>query len=164
MNPFEFPDRVEFFCDGKYCWTYDTRAHHNSDMFLHWLKVVLIATLPLTLGAVVAGLYSHPVMGAVAGGGMLALMALIQAAIWKVFHHCLDYRMGEEEIEFWPKRRRDDGLYRFGDARRVRCYPDKDLIVLKYTFESLRVYIPREDYEFVQEYIRARTPDADFVK
>ena len=165
MNPFEFPDRVEQFHDGQYCWSYDTRPRHHNDIFLHWLKIAMLAALPFALVLLLILLPYRPVTGALCAVGLLAFVAMIQVLNWKVFYARLEFRMGEEEIETWPKPRHSTGIYPFKGVRRVRCVPDRDLIELKHRDANIRVYVPQEDYELVQEFIRSRVPEGtEFVR
>ena len=51
------------------------------------------------------------------------------------------------------------GITRFSDITSLRLYPDDDVIALREWFGMNQIYVPREDYPFVRDYILSRVPE-----
>ena len=51
------------------------------------------------------------------------------------------------------------GKTAFADVTRIRQYPDDDVIDLREWFGMNQIYVPKEDYAFVRDFMLARIPE-----
>ena len=158
MEVWRFPARVEQGEDGAYCWTYDLKANRNDEPFWFMVKVCLAVAGPIALIMAVLTWQYAGVEALLWSLGLLAMMVGLPALIWKLAPLNPSFRMTDEDIEAWPKGR-NRNLYAFRSVRSVKIQPRTDAIKLRFTFGGMHVYVPREDYATVREYILARVPE-----
>lgn len=152
-----FPDHVAQGSDGAYRWTYDTKAQRNSApiktmVFISAAVFVPVALIMLFMtwqyGALQALLFCL---------GLLAIGVGLPALIWALLPPNHSFKMTEEYIESWPKGK-GNNIHRYEGVRRVTMEPRVDRIRIKWAVTGLDVYVPRESYAFVRDYILERVP------
>ncbi len=152
--------------DGQYRWSYDMKANNNNDMLFYSLKWLLCFTVPFTVAILVMCISTQPLLAVVFCVVFNAVLLSIPVLIYKVLHTSLSYRLSDEEIETWPKRRRDSGITPLKLVKQIHLFPERDLILLRCGFfGSVRVYAPKADLERLAELIRERAPEGtEFFK
>ncbi len=146
--------------DGQYRWSYDMKANNNDDMLTYSLKWLLCFTVPFTVAILVTCFSTRPLLSVVCCVVFNAVLLSIPALSYKVLHTSLSFRLSEEEIETWPKRRRDSGITPLCIVKQIHLFPERDLILLRCgLLGSVRVYAPKADFEKVVELIRERAPE-----
>ena len=154
----DFPSRPTLYEDGEYRWTYDMKANGNNAPFMFMLKVCLGVSVPIALIMLVL-IWEYGAMQAILSALLLlALTVLLPALIWKLLPPNPSFRMSDTEIEAWPKGK-SRNLHGLKGLRRMILRPDIDRIDLKWTLNRLMVYVPREDFDTVVDFIRAHAPE-----
>ena len=158
----DFPDRVARDGDGAYCWTYDMKKQGNAAPFC-WMTMICLAVFAPIVLALLVLIWPYGALTAVLVFlGILALGLGLPALILKVCPLNPGYRMSGTEIETWP-RGRGSGIHPFGGVRRVKLRPDIDRIQLRWAGSGLHVYVPKDDYGLVREFILAHVPEGTEV-
>lgn len=111
----------------------------------------------LTVAILVTCFDMRPLLSVVCCVVFNAVLLSIPVLSYKVLHTSLSFRLSEEEIETWPKRRRDSGITPLCIVKQIHLFPERDLILLRCgLLGSVRVYAPKADFEKVAELIRER--------
>ena len=109
------------------------------------------------------------IMGLALGGGMRGVFLLMGlAAMAVVGGTCLlmnrfggqrrqRYIMTEEYVGF--RRRRYCAPFRFKSIKKAAVFPSRNMIELYQAADSGAVFVPREDFEFVKDFILKRLPE-----
>lgn len=109
------------------------------------------------------------IMGLVLGGGMLgvflltclAAMAVVGGTCWLMNRFAGQrrqrYIMTEEFVGFG--RRRYYAPFSFKSIKKAVVFPYRNMIELHQAFGSGAVFVPRENFEFVKEYIFKHLPE-----
>ena len=153
-----FPTRVERGVDGAYYWTYDLKANGNNTPFWFMVKVCLAVSLPIALIMLVLTWQYGPVEALLYTLLLLVLMVGLPMFIWQLMPVNPSFRMDEEAIEAWPKGS-GVNIHTYRGVRRVIMEREIDRIHLRWRVGGLHVYVPREDYEMVREFILAHVPE-----
>lgn len=155
----QFPDRVARGDDGVYRWVYRMNPRRNK----HPLSVVgkvffsigcLSAAVLLVIGSPNPGKMSDWAMPLMVLGLFLGVFLLTTGLVYLQGDDPLTYAMDEESITTF--RAKAAGPHTFRHMRRVRLMPQYDAIRLGF---GLTIYIPREDYAMVTNYILERLPE-----
>ena len=157
QTAWSFPDRVAQGGDGAYYWTYDMKAQGNSAPFWTMVFIGAAVFVPVALIMLFLTWQYGALQAALACLSLLAIGVALPALIWKLQPPSLKYRMTEAEIQSWPKGR-GNNIHHFEGVRRVTLRPDIDRVQLRWAVFGLHVYVPREDYSGVVEYILAHVP------
>lgn len=151
-------DRLTLCQDGQYRWSYDLKAHHNYDLFIHWLKFIVPVTTPLALVVLIGGRNAKPYGPVLFFGAFMLLLPAFLALYWRYAASRTSYRLSDTELETWPKETMVQSPYELKNLRSITCFPEKDMLLLRFTVARVRVYVCRDDYERVQDLLRERAP------
>ena len=157
-----FPKHVTEESEGVYRWTYKLKENGNNAPLRTMVRICLAVSLPITL-IMLALIWSYGALQAVLSVlGLLAGLVGLPVLIWILLPPNPSYKMTEKQIESWPKGK-GVNIHPFDGVKRVTLRPDIDRILLHEALGGLHVYVPREDYDFVREYILARVPQGTEV-
>lgn len=152
-----FPDHVAQGSDGAYRWTYDTKAQRNSAPFKTMVFISAAVFVPVALIMLFMTWQYGALQALLVCLGMLAIGVGLPALIWALLPPNPSFKMTGEYIESWPKGK-GNNIHRYEGVRRVTMEPRVDRIRLKWAVTGLDVYVPRESYAFVRDYILERVP------
>ena len=158
----EFGPRVQRCADGVYRWrALLDRAQH---------KQVVRITLGVCGGTcllfIVLALLLGPDMLGVMLLTCLAIMAIAGLVCWLYIRGSRNswqpYEMTEEYVRYVSIGSADT-YFHFKDIRKVIVQADRDRIVVNSLLVTAPVFVPHEDFAFVQNYILRRLPDRTAV-
>ena len=152
-----FPKRLQQGDDGAYRWTYDIKAQGNRAPARTMVFICAAIFVPIALIMLFMTWQYGELQALLFCLGLLALGVGLPALIWVLLPQNASYKMTGEYIEAWPKGR-GNNIHRYEGVRRVTMEPRIDRIRLKWAVTGLDVYVPREDYAFVRDYILERVP------
>ena len=175
-----YPSRVTLFDDGIYRWSYDLDMWHNRYMLRMILKIlcVVLGIPTLLIAAMLLTVIIYAICAAVMRGTLRlcfemdeSAVALVQSAETKNRNSALAAVADAVEIAalFSGKSTRslrassnalrmanESGITPFDSVRKARPQPDHDLIDLRQIFVRNQIYVNREDYAFVRDFILER--------
>lgn len=152
-----FPDHVAQGSDGAYRWTYDTKAQRNRAPIKTMVFISAAVFVPVALIMLFMTWQYGELQALLFCLGMLAIGVGLPALIWALLPPNPSFKMTEEYIESWPKGK-GNNIHRYEGVRRVTMEPRVDRIRIKWAVTGLDVYVPRESYAFVRDYILERVP------
>lgn len=158
QTDWQLPKTLTLDAGGAYCWKYDMKANHNSDSFRFMMKVLLWIAVPIAVAMLAATWPYNHALSLLSVACFLVLMLALPALVWKLMPPNPGYRMDERTIEAWPKSKGQNRIA-LSSVRRVTLCPARDLIKLRVPLGSVRVYVPKDDYPFVQAFIAAYVPE-----
>ncbi len=153
-----FPKHVTEESEGVYRWTYKLKENGNNAPLRTMVRICLAVSLPITLIMLVLTWQYDPPIALLSTACLFAGMVLLPALLWKLMPPDPSFRMDAEQIESWPKGK-GNNIHSFKGVRRVVLRPDIDRIRLRWTVTGLDVYVPKDDYEFVTDFILAHIPE-----
>ena len=153
----DFPHRLQRGDDGAYRWTYAQRAQGNRTPIETMVKVCAAVFVPIAVVMLFMTWSYGAGQALLFTGGMLLMGVGLPTLIWLLAPPNLSFKMTGEYIKSWPKGR-GNNIHRYEGVRRVTMEPRVDRIRLKWAVTGLDVYVPREDYAFVRDYILERVP------
>ncbi len=158
-----FPRKVQQGDDGAYRWTYDTKAQGNSQPRKTMVFISAAVFVPIALIMLFMTWQYGELQALLFCLGLLAIGVGLPALIWVLLPPNPSFKMTEAYIESWPKGK-GNNIHHYEGVRRVTMEPRVDRIRLKWAVTGLDVYVPREDYAFVRDYILERVPaDAEKI-
>ena len=156
---YDFPNRVIRYDDGAYRWTYNLRQEGNDAPQWTMVKICAAVFIPIALIMLVM-IWQYGARDAVLCClGLLAIGVGLPALIWKLAPPDPSFKMTDEYIEAWPKGR-GQNIHTFQGVRRVEMEPALDRIRIKWVVSGLDVYVPREDYGLVRDFILDHVPES----
>lgn len=153
----EFPNRVTQYDDGAYRWTYDLRSEGNDAPRWTMVKICAAVFIPIALIMLVMTWQYGPLEAVLYCLGLLAIGVGLPALIWHMAPPDPSFKMTDEFIEAWPKGR-GQNIHTYEGVRQVAIEPALDRIRLKWVVSGLDVYVPREDYALVRDFILDHVP------
>ena len=154
-----FPKKPARGSDGAYRWTYSLRENHNNGPLLMMVRICAAICVPVALVMLALTWGYNPLQAALSTAGFLAVSVGLPALIWVLMPPNPSYKMTEDYIESWPKGK-GNNIHRFEGVRRVTMRSDIDCIRLKWRVTGLYVYVPREDFGFVRDFIVDHVPES----
>ena len=160
----QFPERVSRGNDGIYRWVYRMNPRRNR----HPLSVIgkvffsmgaLSAAALLAIGSPNPDAASGWAMPLMVLGMFLGVFLLITGLLYLQGDDPLTYAMDEESVTTF--RAKAAGPHTFRRMRRIKFMPRYDAIRLGF---GLTVYVPREDYKMVKDYILERLPENAVIR
>ena len=152
-----FPKRLQQGDDGAYRWTYDMKAQGNRTPMRAMVFICAAVFVPIALIMLFMTWQYGELQALLFCLGMLAIGVGLPALIWVLLPPNPSFKMTEEYIESWPKGK-GNNIHRYEGVRRVTMEPRVDRIRIKWAVTGLDVYVPRESYAFVRDYILERVP------
>ncbi len=157
----EFPTRVTQGEDGCYRWQYLMNPRRNKHSLSIIGRVFLAMGVLSAVGLLIVGPPTHTMsvwaMPLMVLGLFLGLFLLITGGLYLQGDDPLPYAMDEEKVTTFTGKNK--GPHFFSRMRRVRFLREHDAIRLGF---GLTIYVPSEDYETVEAFLRAHLPkDAD---
>ena len=156
---YEFPNRVTQYDDGAYRWTYSLRKEGNAAPRRTMVTICAAVFIPIALIMLVMTWQYGARDAVLCCLGLLAGGVGLPALIWKLAPPDPSFKMTDEYIEAWPKGR-GQNIHTFEGVRRVELEPALDRIRLKWVVSGLDVYVPREDYALVRDFILDHVPES----
>ncbi len=160
----EFTPRVTRGEDGVYRWVYLISREQNR----HGLRVTLIVVGALCLLLVIMGamLDREAFVAILLSCGAAMLITLL---VCRVFDRMASggvrqpFELTEDHVR-WVGTGRTDFVYSFRSLRAVRVLADEDIIEIRQLLGVMQVYVPHEDFGFVQDFILRRLPEKTVVE
>ena len=171
-----YPAHVTLYEDGVYRWSYDMDMRHNTFMRNLILKVIavifafpvgfflvmfLAKALPMAVSgpfrrvprAMAADMLFPLLITLLIFAGAIGLTMLIYVISSLVMHenYHLCFEMDDSGVALIPSA----GVTSFSAVRRVRLYPEQDVINLLEWFGMNQIYASKSDYPFVKNFILA---------
>ena len=155
---YDYTPRVTLCGDGFYRWSYEVDMSSKGAVFASMVKVCAIISLALI--AVAAVMTPEIVTyAALAALGIVGLPALLWVILYRgrAARQTMRFGMNEEKIHV-------PGLYKseftsFSQIRGVTLRPGEHLIELRtITMTLIQIFVPDEDFEFVQGFIVDHVP------
>ena len=171
-----YPAHVTLYEDGVYRWSYDMDMRHNTFMRNLILKVIavifafpvgfflvmfLAKALPMAVSgpfrrvprAMAADMLFPLLITLLIFAGAIGLTMLIYVISSLVMHgnYHLCFEMDDSSVALVPSA----GVTSFSAVRRVRLYPEQDVINLLECFGMNQIYVSKADYLFVKDFILA---------
>lgn len=171
-----YPAHVTLYEDGVYRWSYDMDMRHNTFMRNLILKVIavifafpvgfflvmfLAKALPMAVSgpfrrvprAMAADMLFPLLITLLIFAGAIGLTMLIYVISSLVMHgnYHLCFEMDDSGVALVPSA----GVTSFSAVRRVRLYPEQDVINLLEWFGMNQIYVSKADYLFVKDFILA---------
>ncbi len=162
-NSGEYTPRVTRGEDGAYRWTYRiSRKQHR-----HGLRVTMIVVGALCLLLVILGAMLDRqvfLITLLSCGAVMLITVLIcwwfdrmaKGGVWQPFE------MTEAYIR-WVGYGRTDFIFPYRSLRSARILADEDIIEVRQRLGVMQVYVPHEDFGFVQDFILRRLPETAAV-
>ncbi len=153
----DFPPRITRGEDGVYRWMYLMNPRRNKHLLIVIGQTILVMAVISVTGLFIAGApslgMSDWTMPMMILGMFLGMFLLIAAILYLMGDDPIPFAMDEEKVVTF--RGKATGPHLFRRMRRVRFMPQHDAIRLAF---GVTLYVPREDYGFVQAFILEHLP------
>ncbi len=162
----EYPHRVTHDADGFYRWAAEMNNEQKIEQFKFMVTVCLIISL------VILGVMALVSMGSrvfqtimLSGLGFVAGMVGLPALLWWLLEIKLvgksyqKFEMNDEYVKHVGVSGKDTHYLDFKAIRKIQVKKKIGLIWVRGLMGGVQVFVPREDFRFVLDYIREKAGD-----